>query len=156
FPLYLGVQTSEGIANASVLEKYLSQIPKDREIVTVSGREKVGGAAATLLSSRGFKVAGTVDAMLYVATGGHLVAFPPYWHTSMTSYVPPPYVPPAARPANPNAPAAPKTVKEFSRAEIDALLATPDNVLVLDVRAPGEIAYWGGFPVYLNIPGAED
>lgn len=39
----------------------------------------------------------------------------------------------------------------LARAELDRLLATPNEVLLLDVRRPDEIASIGGFPVYLNI-----
>jgi rhodanese-related sulfurtransferase len=39
----------------------------------------------------------------------------------------------------------------LTRAELDALLATPGRVLFIDVRRPTEIAMNGGFPVYLNI-----
>ncbi len=38
-----------------------------------------------------------------------------------------------------------------TRAEIDALLAKPDQVLIIDVRRPDEITANGGFPVYLSI-----
>ena len=41
--------------------------------------------------------------------------------------------------------------KILTRAEFDALVATPGRVLLLDVRRPTEIAMNGGFPVYLNI-----
>jgi rhodanese-related sulfurtransferase len=41
--------------------------------------------------------------------------------------------------------------KILTRAEFDALLATPGRVLLIDVRRPTEIAQNGGFPVYLNI-----
>ena len=41
--------------------------------------------------------------------------------------------------------------KVLTRAELDELLATPDKVLVLDVRRPDEISSIGGFPVYLSI-----
>lgn len=41
--------------------------------------------------------------------------------------------------------------KILTRAEFDALLATPGRVLVIDVRRPSEIAQNGGFPVFLNI-----
>src|ERR1017187_6095964 len=41
--------------------------------------------------------------------------------------------------------------KILTRAEFDALLATPGRVLLIDVRRPTEIAMNGGFPVYLNI-----
>lgn len=39
----------------------------------------------------------------------------------------------------------------LTRAELDALLAHPDKVLVIDVRRPDEISANGGLPVYLNI-----
>jgi rhodanese-related sulfurtransferase len=45
--------------------------------------------------------------------------------------------------------------KILTRAEFDALLATPGRVLLIDVRRPTEIAMNGGFPVYLNIQAAE-
>jgi rhodanese-related sulfurtransferase len=41
--------------------------------------------------------------------------------------------------------------KILTRAEFDALVATPGHVLLLDVRRPTESAMNGGFPVYLNI-----
>lgn len=41
--------------------------------------------------------------------------------------------------------------KILTRAEFDALVATPGHVLLLDVRRPTEIATNGGFPVFLNI-----
>ena len=41
--------------------------------------------------------------------------------------------------------------KILTRAEFDALLATPGRVLLIDVRRPTEIAQNGGFPVFLNI-----
>ena len=44
--------------------------------------------------------------------------------------------------------------KILTRAEFDALLATPGRVLLIDVRRPTEIAMNGGFPVYLNIQAA--
>jgi rhodanese-related sulfurtransferase len=45
--------------------------------------------------------------------------------------------------------------KKLTRAEFDALLATPGRVLLIDVRRPTEIAQNGGFPVYLNIQAAD-
>jgi rhodanese-related sulfurtransferase len=45
----------------------------------------------------------------------------------------------------------PSKAKILTRAEFDALLATPGRVLLIDVRRPTEIAMNGGFPVYLNI-----
>ncbi len=47
------------------------------------------------------------------------------------------------------------TAKILKRAEIDALLAQPANVLVIDVRRPDEIASIGGFPVYLNVQAGD-
>jgi rhodanese-related sulfurtransferase len=41
--------------------------------------------------------------------------------------------------------------KVLTRAELDQLLATPDKLLVIDVRRPDEISTIGGFPVYLSI-----
>jgi rhodanese-related sulfurtransferase len=43
----------------------------------------------------------------------------------------------------------------LNRAEIDALLAKPEQVLIIDVRRPDEIISNGGFPVYLNIQIAD-
>jgi rhodanese-related sulfurtransferase len=39
----------------------------------------------------------------------------------------------------------------LNRAELDALLATPEKVLLIDVRRPDEVTAIGGFPVYLSI-----
>src|SRR5882672_816398 len=41
--------------------------------------------------------------------------------------------------------------KKLTRAEFDALVAHPDQVLLIDVRRPDEISSIGGFPVYLSI-----
>ncbi|HEV2521013.1 MAG TPA: rhodanese-like domain-containing protein [Candidatus Acidoferrales bacterium] len=49
----------------------------------------------------------------------------------------------------------PIKAKILTRAEFDALMATPGKVLLLDVRRPTEIAQNGGFPVYLNIQAAD-
>jgi rhodanese-related sulfurtransferase len=43
-----------------------------------------------------------------------------------------------------------KTPK-LNRAQIDALLAKPSELLVIDVRRPDEISKIGSFPVYLNV-----
>jgi rhodanese-related sulfurtransferase len=45
--------------------------------------------------------------------------------------------------------------KVLKRAEIDALLAQPSTVLVIDVRRPDEISSIGGFPVYLNVQAGD-
>lgn len=41
--------------------------------------------------------------------------------------------------------------KVLTRAEIDSLLAHPDQVLIIDVRRPDEVKDIGGFPVYLSV-----
>lgn len=41
--------------------------------------------------------------------------------------------------------------KVLTRAEIDDLLAKPEQVLIIDVRRPDEVKDIGGFPVYLSI-----
>lgn len=47
---------------------------------------------------------------------------------------------------------APKSqAKVLTRAEFDALIANPDQVLIIDVRRPDELTANGGFPVYLSI-----
>ena len=54
------------------------------------------------------------------------------------------------------APAAPAfKAHVLKRAELDALLAKPDKVLLIDVRRPDELAAIGGFPVYLSIQLAD-
>lgn len=45
--------------------------------------------------------------------------------------------------------------KILTRAEFDKLMATPDRVLLLDVRRPSEVATNGGFAVYLSIQAAD-
>jgi rhodanese-related sulfurtransferase len=40
---------------------------------------------------------------------------------------------------------------QLKRATIDALLAKPDSILVIDVRRPDELTAIGGLPVYLSI-----
>jgi len=39
----------------------------------------------------------------------------------------------------------------LGRAEVDALLAQPQKLVVIDVRRPDELTAKGSFPVYLNI-----
>ena len=46
-------------------------------------------------------------------------------------------------------------VRSLDRAHLDALLAKPGSVLVLDVRRADEISAIGGFPVYLSIQSAD-
>lgn len=45
--------------------------------------------------------------------------------------------------------------RQLDRAAVDALLAQPEKLLVLDVRRPDELVAKGGFPVYLNIQAAD-
>lgn len=40
---------------------------------------------------------------------------------------------------------------ELSRAEFEALLANPAQLLIIDVRRPDELTKIGGFPVYLSV-----
>jgi rhodanese-related sulfurtransferase len=61
-----------------------------------------------------------------------------------------------AAPARPgaSAPAAQEwtyKTKRLSVAEVDALLAKPEKVLLLDVRRPDELIKYGSFPAYLSI-----
>jgi len=42
-------------------------------------------------------------------------------------------------------------VKRLDRAAVDALLAQPQQLVVIDVRRPDELSAKGSFPVYLNI-----
>ena len=41
--------------------------------------------------------------------------------------------------------------RQLDRAAIDALLAQPTQLLVIDVRRPDELTKYGGFPVYLSV-----
>lgn len=41
--------------------------------------------------------------------------------------------------------------KQLERAEVDALLAKPEKLVVIDVRRPDEVTAKGSFPVFLNI-----
>ncbi|RZL10936.1 MAG: rhodanese-like domain-containing protein [Rubrivivax sp.] len=45
--------------------------------------------------------------------------------------------------------------KRLVRAEVDALLAQPDKLLVLDIRRPDELIKYGSFPAFLNIQAAD-
>jgi len=47
-----------------------------------------------------------------------------------------------------------KTPK-LNRAQLDALLAKPEQLLIIDVRRPDELSKIGGFPVYLSIQSKE-
>ncbi|HET7867578.1 MAG TPA: rhodanese-like domain-containing protein [Burkholderiaceae bacterium] len=61
-----------------------------------------------------------------------------------------------------NAPAAPASApawkyktRHLGNAEIDALLATPAKLLVLDLRRPDELIKYGSFPVFLSVQAKE-
>lgn len=41
--------------------------------------------------------------------------------------------------------------KRLVHAEVDALLAKPEQLLVLDLRRPDELIKYGSFPVFLNV-----
>jgi len=63
-------------------------------------------------------------------------------------------------PATPAAAAASAPVWKYQthrldRAEVDALLAKPGQVLFLDLRRPDELIRYGSFPVYLTIQFAD-
>lgn len=45
--------------------------------------------------------------------------------------------------------------KRLERSEVDALLAKPEKLVVIDVRRPDELTAKGSFPVYLNIQNKE-
>lgn len=67
-----------------------------------------------------------------------------------------------AQQAAPAAPAQPYVAppwiyktKQLNRAEIDALLARPGQVLILDVRRPDELITKGSFPAFLSIQAAD-
>jgi rhodanese-related sulfurtransferase len=72
FAVYLSIQVAD-------LEKHLSEIPKDRVLVTVSNHANRAVRAADLLDSKGFKVAGAAGVEDYEAEGGTPVkiAVPP-------------------------------------------------------------------------------
>jgi rhodanese-related sulfurtransferase len=53
------------------------------------------------------------------------------------------------------APAAPQPwtykTRHLGRAEVDALLAKPEKLTIIDVRRPDEVTVKGSFPVYLSV-----
>lgn len=51
---------------------------------------------------------------------------------------------PTAEPYKPKA-------TQLHRANFDALIATPEQILIIDLRRPDEVSSIGGFPVYLSI-----
>lgn len=54
-----------------------------------------------------------------------------------------------------SAPAWKFKTRHLGVAEVDALLAQPDKLLVLDVRRPDELIKYGSFPAYVNIQNNE-
>ena len=52
-------------------------------------------------------------------------------------------------------PATASQTPELNRAQVDALLAKPERVIVLDVRRPDEQQSKGSFPVFLSIQAAD-
>jgi rhodanese-related sulfurtransferase len=149
FTVFLNAAVAESDAKAAGLEKHLADIPKDRAIVAAGGSQASAMAAASVLASHGFKVAGAVSVPAYDKEGGSLTKYQPYKHWSMNGGTPPPGR--TATSARDEA----KAYKELHRAEVESLMAAPEKVLVLDVRSPGEIAYWGAFPVFLDIQSDE-
>lgn len=55
---------------------------------------------------------------------------------------------PVAKPYNYKTP-------KLDRAQIDALLAKPEALLIIDVRRPDEVSKIGSFPVYLSVQAKE-
>jgi rhodanese-related sulfurtransferase len=41
--------------------------------------------------------------------------------------------------------------KQLNRAQVDALLAKPNKLVIIDLRRPDELVKYGSFPVYLNV-----
>ncbi|MFZ3086446.1 MAG: rhodanese-like domain-containing protein [Methylotenera sp.] len=65
----------------------------------------------------------------------------------------------AAKSADAAKPAATPVYKaktpKLNRAQIDELLAKPDQLVIIDLRRPDELTKIGGFPVYLSIQSKE-
>jgi rhodanese-related sulfurtransferase len=47
------------------------------------------------------------------------------------------------------------TSTKLNRAQFDALLAKPEQLLIIDLRRPDEVSSKGGFPAYLSIQASE-
>lgn len=41
--------------------------------------------------------------------------------------------------------------KQLEKAQVDALLAKPEKLVIIDLRRPDELVKYGSFPVYLNV-----
>ena len=74
FPVFLSIQNKD-------LEKQLAYLPKDRGIVLVSNHSQRAGAAADLLTAKGYNVIGATGSEEYEVAGGtavvHLQPPPP-------------------------------------------------------------------------------
>lgn len=57
--------------------------------------------------------------------------------------------------AKPDAHAYKAKSPKLTRAQLDELLAKPDQVVIIDLRRPDELTSNGGFPVYLSIQSKE-
>ena len=66
---------------------------------------------------------------------------------------PAPAAPVAVTPAND--PAYTYKTLRLNRVAFDALLARPDQLLILDIRRPDELTKFGGFPAYLSIQASD-
>jgi len=62
---------------------------------------------------------------------------------------------PAAKVTPANDPRYTYKTPRLNRAQVDALLAKPDKLVIIDVRRPDELTKFGGFPVYLSIQNAD-
>lgn len=70
FPAYLSIQTKD-------IQKYLSFIPRDRLIVTVSNRAHRAGAVGDILAGLGYHVVGAIGVRDYQDEGGVLTKIEP-------------------------------------------------------------------------------
>ena len=61
----------------------------------------------------------------------------------------------ATAPATPAAPVYKGRAPKLTRDALDKYLATPDKVVLIDLRRPDELIAIGGFPVYLSIQSKE-
>jgi rhodanese-related sulfurtransferase len=61
----------------------------------------------------------------------------------------------APKPATAAAPQYKGRAPKLTRVALDAYLATPDKVVLIDLRRPDELIAIGGFPVYLSIQSKE-
>jgi rhodanese-related sulfurtransferase len=70
FPVYLNIQAAD-------LEKHLAEIPKDKQLIVISNHAHRAAAAADLLETKGFRIAGAIGAQVYESEGGSLIKYPP-------------------------------------------------------------------------------